>query len=92
MCGGVVQLISEGMLGLAFIVFFASIVVPMLKLALLVYLLISVQRRSPWRPKDRTRLYRLTEVVGAWSMVDIFLVGVLSRRDLRIGAADLRSI
>jgi len=75
---GVVHLVAEGMYGLAFIVFFASIVVPMVKIGLLVYLLLSVQRRSPWRPRDRTRLYRLTEVVGAWSMVDVFLVGVLS--------------
>ena len=30
------------------------------------------------RPRDRTRLYRLTEAVGAWSMVDIFLVAILS--------------
>ncbi len=75
---GVVHLVAEGMFGLAFIVFFASIVVPVLKLALLTYLLVSVQRRSPWRPRDRARLYRITEVVGAWSMVDIFLVGILS--------------
>ena len=75
---GVIHLIAEGMLGLAFIVFFASIVVPGLKIALLVYLLISVQQRSPWSPRERTRLYRITEVVGAWSMVDIFLVGILA--------------
>ncbi len=75
---GVVHLVAEGMYGLAFIVFFASIVVPLLKIGLLVYLLLSVQRRSPWRPHDRTRLYRLTEAVGAWSMVDVFLVGLLS--------------
>lgn len=75
---GVIHLIAEGMLGLAFIVFFASIVVPGLKLALLIYLLGSVQQRSPWRPRDRTRLYRITEVVGAWSMVDIFLIGILA--------------
>jgi paraquat-inducible protein A len=75
---GVVHLVAEGMLGLALIVFFASVVVPGLKIALLVYLLLSVQRRSPWRPRDRTRLYRITEVVGAWSMVDIFLVGILA--------------
>jgi paraquat-inducible protein A len=76
--GGVVQLVQQGMFGLAFIIFFASIVVPALKLVLLVYLLLSVQRRSAWSPRDRTRLYRITEVVGAWSMVDIFLVAVLS--------------
>ena len=63
---------------LAMIVFIASIVVPVLKLIVLSYLLWSIQRRSNWRPRDRTQLYRVTELVGAWSMVDIFLVGLLS--------------
>lgn len=76
--GGVVQLVAEDMWGLALIVFVASIVVPGLKLVLLMSLLVSVQRRSSWRPRERTRLYRVTEVVGAWSMVDIFLVAILS--------------
>ena len=76
--GGVVLLIQQDMFGLAFVVFFASIAVPVIKLALLIFLLVSVQRRSRWRPKDRTLLYRVTEMVGAWSMVDIFLVGILT--------------
>ena len=75
---GVVHLIAAGMYGLAMIVFVASIVVPFMKLMTLAFLLISVQKKSIWRPKDRTLLYRITEVVGAWSMVDIFLVGLLS--------------
>jgi len=66
------------MWGLALIVFVASIVVPVTKLITLSFLLISVQNKSIWRPRDRTLLYRVTEVVGAWSMVDIFLVGLLS--------------
>ncbi len=75
---GVVHLVHAGLYGLALIVFVASIAVPVMKLVLLAYLLVSVQRRSPWRPRDRTRLYRITELVGAWSMVDIFLVAILS--------------
>jgi paraquat-inducible protein A len=75
---GVVHLIEAGMWGLAMIVFVASIVVPVMKLIILSFLLFSVQKQSVWRPRDRTLLYRVTEVVGAWSMVDIFLVGVLS--------------
>jgi paraquat-inducible protein A len=75
---GVLHLIEGGMWGLAMIVFVASIVVPVMKLAILSYLLLSVQNKSIWRPRDRTLLYRITEVVGAWSMVDIFLVGLLS--------------
>ena len=49
-----------------------------MKLLILIFLLISVQKKSKWRPRDRTQLYRITEVVGAWSMVDIYLVGILS--------------
>lgn len=75
---GVIHLIHSGMWGLAMIVFVASIVVPVMKLIVLSYLLLSVQSKSVWRPKDRTMLFRITEVVGAWSMVDIFLVGLLS--------------
>ena len=75
---GIAHLIESGMWGLAMIVFVASIVVPVLKLFVLSFLLISVQTKSLWRPRDRTVLYRITEVIGAWSMVDIFLVGLLS--------------
>jgi len=75
---GILHLIESGMWGLALIVFVASIVVPVTKLFTLSFLLISVQKKSVWRPRDRTLLYRVTEIVGAWSMVDIFLVGLLS--------------
>jgi paraquat-inducible protein A len=75
---GVLKLMQAGMFGLAFIVLFASIIVPGLKLTALGYLLYSVGNKSDWRPRDRTLLYRITEMVGAWSMVDVFLVGLLS--------------
>ncbi|MEW5773067.1 MAG: paraquat-inducible protein A [Thermodesulfobacteriota bacterium] len=75
---GVVYLVTSGMWPLAAIVFFASVVVPVLKILALSFLLVSVQRRSRWRPRDRTRLYRLNEAVGRWSMVDIYVVTVLT--------------
>ena len=74
---GVMYLLLHGMWPLALLIFFASVMVPMLKLVILTYLLISVQRRSRWRPVDRTRLYRVTEAVGRWSMVDIYVVTIL---------------
>ncbi len=76
--GGVVKLIEGDMWPLALLIFFASIVVPVTKLVVLGLLLVTVQRRSSWRPRDRTRLYRVTEVIGAWSMVDVFLVAILT--------------
>jgi len=74
---GVVHLIESQLWGLALLVFFASVMVPVLKLLIMSYLLISIQFKSCWRPKDRTLLFRVTEVVGAWSMIDIFLIGIL---------------
>jgi len=74
---GVLHLIDSGMWPLAMLVFFASFVVPLSKIAVLVLLLVTVQKGSAWRRRDRTHLYRVTEVVGAWSMVDIFLVAIL---------------
>ena len=74
---GVKALISAGMWPLALLVFVASITVPMLKLLGLSFLVISVQRRSSWRRRDRTRLYRIIEGVGRWSMIDIFMISIL---------------
>jgi paraquat-inducible protein A len=74
---GVIYLLVHGMWPLALVVFIASVFVPLAKLFILVFLLISVQRRSQWRPVDRTRLYRLTEAVGRWSMVDIYVVTIM---------------
>jgi len=75
---GVVHLLEGGMWPLALVVFVASIVVPLAKLFAIVHLLISVQRRSPKKPVERTKLYRLTEMFGRWSMVDIYVVAMLA--------------
>lgn len=74
---GVIYFVTSGMWPIGLIIFVASIFVPLAKLLILTFLLLSVQRRSGWRPKDRTRLYRLTEAIGRWSMVDIFVVTIL---------------
>lgn len=74
---GVLYFMASGSWHIALIIFVASIVVPVLKLMVLIFLLVSVQRRSTWRPGERTRLYRITEAVGRWSMVDIYVVTVL---------------
>ena len=63
---------------MALLVFFASVVVPVLKIAGLAFLLVSVQKRSTWRPRQRTVLYRVIEGVGRWSMVDVFMIAILT--------------
>ena len=74
---GVIYFVQTGMWPIALVIFLASVFVPLLKLLILIFLLISVQRKSSWRQQDRTRLYRITEIIGRWSMVDIFVVTIL---------------
>lgn len=75
---GVISLYASGYLPLAAIVFIASILVPLLKMLALVYLLVSVHRQRPFRRHQRIRLYRITEFIGRWSMVDIFVVALMT--------------
>ena len=75
---GVMLFIAHGDWPIAIVIFTASVLVPMFKVFVLVYLLISVQRRSLIRSHERTRFYRFTELIGRWSMIDVFVVAVLT--------------
>ena len=74
---GVIYLWTSGSWPVAVLIFIASIVVPLAKIIALALLLVTTQRRSTWRMLDRARLYRLVELVGRWSMVDIYVIGIL---------------
>lgn len=75
---GVVYLWLSGSWPLAALVFFASIVVPLVKLLALTFLLISVWRRWTWLLEERTKLYRFLEFIGRWSMLDIYVITLLA--------------
>ncbi len=74
---GVIYFMTSGSWFVAAVIFVASILIPLLKLFILVFLLVTVQAGSRWRPQERGQLYRLTEAVGRWSMVDIFVVTIM---------------
>ncbi|HXH86129.1 MAG TPA: paraquat-inducible protein A, partial [Nitrospira sp.] len=74
---GIVYLWHSGSWHLALIVFIASILVPLAKILSLSYLLISVQLGWRQRPLERTKLYRVLEFVGPWSMLDVYVVTIL---------------
>ncbi len=74
---GVLYFMTSGDWFVAGVIFVASIVIPLLKIVVLMFLLLSIQFKSAWRPEERTRLYRITETVGRWSMVDIFVVTIV---------------
>jgi paraquat-inducible protein A len=74
---GVVELAKSGDWPIAAIVFLASIAIPALKLLGLTFLLVSVQLKWHWRPRDRTKFYGIIEFIGRWSMIDVFVISML---------------
>ncbi len=74
---GVVQLIEEGDMLVAVVVFVASIVVPIVKIIIMTYLLWVVRIRPTGNAKQQALLFRVTEFVGRWSMIDVFVVSLL---------------
>ena len=74
---GVLYFLETGSYLIASVIFIASIIVPITKLLILIYLLITVQKKSPLRQKQRKKLYVLTEIIGKWSMVDVYVVAIM---------------
>jgi paraquat-inducible protein A len=74
---GIVALWKSGSWPLAIIVFVASIMVPLLKMLAMLVILIAVHQGVRVHCHDLARLYRLLEIVGRWSMLDIFVVAIL---------------
>jgi len=77
--GGVVTLWEHGSYPIAIIIFVASILIPVLKFLVLIYLLISVKYPIGKDKKvNKHKLYYMTEVIGPWSMIDVFVVAILA--------------
>jgi len=75
--GGVALLIHHGIYAIAAVVFIASFVVPLGKIASIIVLLLSVQYRWPMSTRRRTVMFRIVEFLGRWSMLDVFVVTVM---------------
>jgi paraquat-inducible protein A len=75
---GIVYFWKDGSYGLAALVFVASIVVPITKLLLLSLLLISLQRHDRRWAVQRLKAWRVLELIGRWSMLDIFAITILA--------------
>jgi len=89
---GVIDLVKAHLFGLGLLVFTASFAVPLLKLASLSLCVLSVLTGSRRRLMMKTRLYRVVEEIGRWSMVDPFVIAcfvpVMHYSGLIYGQAD----
>ncbi|HED34496.1 MAG TPA: paraquat-inducible membrane protein A [Gammaproteobacteria bacterium] len=75
---GVLYFLAHGDWPLALVIFSASVLLPLLKMIAIAYILLMVQRGSTIRKAEKTKLYLLAEVMGRWSMVDVFVVALLT--------------
>ena len=75
---GVLTLASQGSAGIAAIVFFASVCIPLTKFVVIAALALSLHFRWAMSEHVRHRLHALTELIGRWSMIDVFVVAVLA--------------
>lgn len=75
--GGVIMLWHSGSYPIAIIIFLASVVVPLAKALVLSFLCAVVSKPASQQSKIYTRVYQLTEFIGKWSMIDVFVVAIL---------------
>ena len=71
--GGVVYLWTSGSWPLAIIVLIASVMIPVGKIVALAHILLTVHRGKTVDNRQRTKLYRVVEFIGRWSMLDVFV-------------------
>jgi len=76
--GGIIHLWELGSYPIAIIILVASVVVPLLKFLLIIYLLIAAKYKTRSSLLDKHKLFYITESIGPWSMVDVFVVIILS--------------
>ena len=76
--GGVIALWEEGEYPIAIIIFTASVFVPLLKFIMIIYILLNYNHPAKGsRRVDQAKLYHITELIGPWSMIDVFVVAIL---------------
>ena len=76
--GGAVELIHHGSYAVALIILIASVLIPMGKFAVVAYLAYSVKHKVALPAKQRQAFYEVVEYIGRWSMIDVFVVAILS--------------
>ena len=76
--GGMLELWHSGEYPVAIIIFLASIMIPIIKFVILIYLIISIKFKLYKNKRDKIRLYHLIEYSGPWSLIDVFVVVILA--------------
>ncbi|KIN74144.1 Paraquat-inducible protein A [Sulfitobacter guttiformis KCTC 32187] len=76
--GGAVDLAHYGSFGIAAIILIASVVIPLGKFWAIAFLAVSVKKKGGFTSHHSLLMYEVVEYIGRWSMIDIFVVAILS--------------
>ena len=76
--GGVIELLHHGVWDVGLVVFTASVLIPVTKFVVIAYLVLSIRFRVSLDIETRIRLYDAVEFIGRWSMIDVFVVAILT--------------
>ncbi|MFC7337251.1 paraquat-inducible protein A [Haloferula chungangensis] len=83
--GGVITFWNMGSYPVAIIIFTASVLIPILKVIALIWLCLAASGKHTAPPRSLAVTYHITELLGRWSMVDVFVVAILACL-VRLGA------
>jgi paraquat-inducible protein A len=76
--GGAIDLMRHDAIGIAIVILVASVGIPVAKFVCIAYLALSVQLEAKASRVQRQRMYEIVEYIGRWSMIDVFVVAILS--------------
>jgi len=82
---GVITFWNMGSYPVAIIIFTASVLIPLLKVVALIWLCLAASGKLTGPPRSLALTYHITELLGRWSMVDVFVVAILACL-VRLGA------
>ena len=75
---GIIYFFKDGSWGIGLIIFVASILVPVFKIVGLAILLLTTRPCGPHLLNKKARMYRFIAFIGRWSMLDIFVIALLT--------------
>ena len=84
---GVIDLYQQGKQEIAALVLFTIVVAPLCQIALLLYVLLPLRwNRAPWQ---LPHAFRLLRHIQPWSMMEVFIIGILVATVKLMGMANI---
>ena len=75
---GVILFWEMGSYPVAIIIFSASVLIPLIKVLSLIWLGLAASGKVKPAPQSLSKTYHIVEMLGRWSMVDVFVVAILA--------------